>query len=110
MFDFPTNLKSKITMYADDTQALLSFSSTECQVAKALLQDDLDTIFSWSVNNYLILNAAKTILIIIDPSGKLLDMVMFSLSLNNIEIIPVTTCKTLGLTIDHRWLLKSCFS
>ena len=81
MYDFLSNLKSKLTMYADDTQALLSFLSNDCQAAKALLQNNLDIISSWSVENPLILNAAKTILIIIDPSDKMEDVEMFDLTL-----------------------------
>jgi hypothetical protein len=105
-------------LYADDTQLYISFVPKSFNVAKLLLQSAITSISNWMTANLLTLNPDKTEFLIIGQQHQLDKLSCTSLSLpNNVNIIPTTSAKNLGIFFDSNLtfkeqitqVTKSCF-
>ena len=102
--DLPSRLRTKVVMYADDTQLLASYKPCQQDAAANLLQRDLTTIQHWMTVNKLKINGTKTQLITFgtrqqlnktntDIAGKLL--------LQGEMPTTLTTTKNLGVEFNN---------
>ena len=92
---------SRVSLYADDTVIYISHSDYESAIA--LIQRDLDRVYTWCDCNKLSINCKKTKYCLygmraIVRRGKMLDI---KLSLNNQILEQVCSYKYLGLILDE---------
>ena len=101
----------QVHLYADDSQLYIHLRSRDI---KAILQSAesclLDTR-QWSSSRRLLLNGAKTELMIIDRSGKAFTSLGdLSICFDGVTIQPVEVARSLGVLIDSRLSLKPFIS
>ncbi len=94
---------SNFHLYADDTQLYNSCTLESLPQTITNLNNDLSSVAEWSSRNALKLNSSKCEYIIIgSPSllKKVDNMVLPSVSINNVPLPRVNKCKNLGVIFD----------
>ena len=99
--DIVTNIQSNIRLFADDTSLYVVVENPN--EAAAVLNADLDAIYSWSKSWLVTFNPSKTISMLF--SKKRNEVAHPSLYMNQILIETVSTHKHLGLILssDAKW-------
>lgn len=92
---------SKTDMYADDTTLYTSGKTTE-EITDNL-QIALDNLDVWCKCNGMIINTAKTKVMLITTHQKRASLAneALSLTLNSVDLTMISNDKTLGVVIDH---------
>ena len=87
-------------IYADDTQLYCSFDVNSINDVIGSLSNCISDIRSWMIRNKLKINDDKTeFLLITSPHSKLSTDV--KISIGQSEIIPSSSCKSLGVMLDN---------
>lgn len=88
--------------YADDLQISFNFSLNDVVIAVNKINMDLATICRISKAHGLILNEAKTQLLVIGRHrDKILNNPSFNIKLNGVVLTPSNHCKNLGVFFDY---------
>ena len=90
-------------MYADDTQLLLTFHPGDAVMAATQIEDDLAKIHDWSTSHGLCLNPSKSSTLLAGSTPLLQSVNSFSLKINNIPVLVLSSVKILGVTFDSSW-------
>ena len=99
--DLPTAPKRCSTdCYVDDTKLLLTFSLQNVQRAINDVNEDLVNVRNRCFDNYLLMNATKTKLMLFGSRKMLPKMEDFSVSVLGENIVPVDTANDLGVILD----------
>lgn len=100
--DFSTFLLNlNCHQFADDTQVYRSFSPDNYSVEANLINSDLEIISRVSCAHHLVLNVNKTQLMIFGKGkNSIIANPDFKIVINGNVLVPVDTCKNLGLTFD----------
>ena len=88
-----------IHLYADDTQIYFSFDVHSDHPDVSSLQQCFKDIQQWMANNFLKLNADKTIFMDIGEFESPLERISLS---DEVSLLPEPKAKNLGFTFDHR--------
>ena len=103
--DISMGLKScKYHLYADDTQIYLNGKVEDIHNIITKVNKDLETIFNFSVNNYLKLNEGKSVYIIIGSRhniNKINELNLPDIKINNKVIERETSVRNLGVIFDE---------
>ena len=98
--------KSMVDIYADDTTLSASASINSFSSVRDFLQDDINQVTTWSINNKMIINPSKTKALVI--TGKRLSKKLDTQNLNLMalgnSIDQVNSEKLLGVTMDSNLL------
>ena len=98
--------KSMVDIYADDTTLSASASINSFSSVRDFLQDDINQVTTWSINNKVIINPSKTKALVI--TGKRLRKKLDTQNLNLMalgnSIDQVNSEKLLGVTMDSNLL------
>ena len=98
--------KSMVNIYADDTTLSASDSINSFSSVGDFLQDDINQVTTWSINNKMIINPSKTKALVI--TGKRLRKKLDTQNLNLMalgnSIDQVNSEKLLGVTMDSNLL------
>lgn len=99
--DIASELKHMRThFYADDTQLYLSFHPGNVEEVRCKINEDLSSIWTWSHKHALLLNPAKSCVLIAGTKSQIARSGDLRLLING-QIIPmVQNARNLGLTID----------
>lgn len=98
--DLHTVLKHCVChLFADDVQLYLKQGTDNVRYAIELINYDLNRIQEWALNNCLILNANKSLAMIITRSKVVIDSII---KINGEHIPIVTRAKVLGLWINKK--------
>lgn len=89
--DLPTNIKSKLRLFADDC---VLYSAIKSPDDNSILQDDLNTIALWCNNWLMPLNLSKCKLI---SFSRKRSIIHHAYNINAVPICPVTSYKYLGV-------------
>lgn len=89
----------KFHLFADDLQIYISDEFQNKDVCIKMLNEDLQSIFTWSINNKLLLNNKKTQAILLSMH-KRADTDFPEVLLNNERVVFSDSVRNLGLTID----------
>lgn len=101
--DLPTSIThANCTLFADDVQLHLSGPITEGDIIMDRLNEDLKSVFDWSVLNDLTLNAKKTTSILISNKEVRQKSNWRPLTMNDTNITHSKTVKNLGVWFDER--------
>lgn len=85
-------------MYADDT--VIYYSATSFTDVQRVVQDDLEKITLWMIDNELVLIKSKTKTLLFGTSQRLPVVSNFHIYLNGTKLEPVYSFKYLGITLD----------
>ena len=88
----------KIAMYADDT--VLYLSHPDFEVASRELQEDLDSLNKWCLENNILANTDKTKLMVFGSPSILKKIPPLEIKLGSTPVKEVTSYKYLGVTLD----------
>ena len=99
LLSVPTHCKS--VCYVDDCKPYLSFRSTDIARVFGYLNEDLREICRWCCQNSLLINPAKTKILLVGVPQLLQKLPPVSISLLGKEITPVPVAKDLGVYIDQ---------
>lgn len=89
--------------YADDTQLHYTFFPESYELAMHRINSDLQSIFTYSTNHNLTLNASKSSVVLFSPRNQYLHLASHMLiKINNTAIPIVTEVKNLGVIFDHK--------
>ena len=86
--------------FVDDTKLYLSFQLKNKPQAVAEINQDLVFFRNWCLNNFLLLNAGKSKLMVFGSRQMLSKVQDFGVNLLGEALIPVESAKDLGLTLD----------
>lgn len=101
----------KSHIYADDTQLYYSFPPSDWRVATSRVNEDLQQLFSKSLEHNLILNPAKSKVILFGPKRVCKEIsTVFRVAINNINIPIVDKAKSLGLILDNTFRYRDQIS
>jgi hypothetical protein len=98
-----------IHLYADDTQLYISFDLTSAEstvIAVQQIEDCIQDIRNWMVQNKLKLNDDKTELIIITPSRQSHKCTIKRLQVGNCEVNASANARNLGVVFDNTMSMK----
>lgn len=101
--DLPSNIKSKILLFADDVKL---FFRIETIADARQLQCDIDTIVSWCHSNGLSLNASKCFLISFTRRRET-TFQYFNYNIDGTTILRVNCIKDLGVLFDPKLSFKN---
>lgn len=93
-------LNCSISMYADDT--IIYCSGPDTNEIMRILQDDLNRVAQWMVNNRLVLNQSKTKVILFGTKQKLENVSGFTIKLHGHDIERVRKFSYLGVMLDEQ--------
>jgi hypothetical protein len=96
---------TKYHLYADDFQIYLHTSKPYLEKSISLINQDLNAVYKWSVENLLLFNAAKTQPIIIGSNHLKMDNIIESsppIIINDIHVPYVKSAKNLGIILDYK--------
>ena len=99
LLSVPAHCKS--VCYVDDCKLYLSFRSTDIARVFGYLNEDLREICRWCCQNSLLINSAKTKILLVGVPQLLRKLPPTSISLLGKEITPVPLAKDLGFYIDQ---------
>ena len=99
LLSVPAHCKS--VCYVDDCKLYLSFRSTDIARVFGYLNEDLREICRWCCQNSLLINSAKTKILLVGVPQLLRKLPPTSISLLGKEITPVPVAKDLGVYIDQ---------
>ena len=99
LLSVPAHCKS--VCYVDDCKLYLSFRSTDIARVFGYLNEDLREICRWCCQNSLLINPAKTKILLVGVPQLLRKLPPTSISLLGKEITPVPVAKDLGVYIDQ---------
>ena len=99
LLSVPAHCKS--VCYVDDCKLYLSFRSTDIARVFGYLNEDLREICRWCCQNSLLINPAKTKILLVGVPQQLRKLPPTSISLSGKEITPVPVAKDLGVYIDQ---------
>jgi len=94
---FTPDNKYEIVVYADDSTIIISCSSLQRAILNANLI--LQKFYDWSSKNKLIVNESKTQYMVFYKRRLIPE---FALTMNNVAINKVDSCKFLGLYVDSQ--------
>lgn len=101
----------QVHLYADDSQLYVHLKSVDIRAILQSAESCLVDARQWSSSRRLLLNGAKTELLIVDRSGKALaSSGDLSISLDGASILPVDVARSLGVLIDSRLSMKPFIS
>ena len=93
-------------IYADDTQLYCSFDVNTIQDVMGSISKCIADIRSWMIRNKLKINDDKTeFLLISSPSSKLSTDI--KISIGQSDIIPSSSCKSLGVVLDNHMAMDA---
>lgn len=100
--DFSTFIKfSTSHQYADDMQLIARFPINEFLLSTQRINSDLETVSFISRAHGLVLNEAKTELLVIGShKDQIINDPLFKISINGVNLIPSDYCKNLGIFFD----------
>ena len=99
--DLPQCLENcSISMYADDT--VIYYSAAILKSVQTVVQDDMDKIALWMVDNELLLNESKTKTLLFGTRQKLGEGADFDININGTKLEQVYSFKYLGMTLDYQ--------
>lgn len=88
-------------MYADDTQIFYSFFPKDADRACELINQDLNTLYTFSQDHSLFLNPKKTVALLFGKNkDRLLNKESMQLIINNVPVSFSEESKVLGLWLD----------
>ena len=87
-------------MYADDTE--IYYSAGTLKSVQTVVQDDMDKIALWMVDNELLLNESKTKTLLFGTRQKLGEGADFDININGTKLEQVYSFKYLGMTLHHQ--------
>jgi hypothetical protein len=103
--DLPLHVQnSNIDIYADDATLSLSKKWKNSTSLTSMLQDDIESIYSWSNTNKMVINEGKTKSMLV--TGKRLHQrlssneTVLNVAINGNNIEQLTSHKVLGLVLD----------
>ena len=99
LLSVPAHCKS--VCYVDDCKLYLSFRSTDIARVFGYLNEDLREICRWCCQNSLLINPAKTKILLVGVPQLPRKLPPTSISLSGKEITPVPVAKDLGVYIDQ---------
>ena len=99
LLSVPAHCKS--VCYVDDCKLYLSFRSTDIARVFGYLNEDLREICRWCCQNSLLINPAKTKILLVGVPQQPRKLPPTSISLSGKEITPVPVAKDLGVYIDQ---------
>ena len=99
LLSVPAHCKS--VCYVDDCKLYLSFRSTDIACVFTYLNKDLREICRWCCQNSLLINPAKTKILLVGVPQLLRQLPPMSISLLGKEITPVPVAKDLGVYINQ---------
>ena len=94
-------------IYADDTQAYISFDAADEQAALAKLEICLKEVRQWMAANWLKLNDTKTEFIVFGNKSNLDELKTDRVTLGDASIEKVDRVKSIGATLDRHMKLDS---
>ena len=101
----------QVHLYADDSQLYIHLRSRDIKTILLSAESCLLDTRQWSSSRRLLLNGAKTELMIIDRSGKAFTSSGdLSICFDGVTIQPVDVARSLGVLIDSRLSLKPFIS
>ena len=87
--------------FVDDTKLYLSFQLKNKPQAVAEINQDLVLFRNWCLNNFLLLSAGKSKLVVFGSRQLLSKVQDYSVNLLGEALVPVESTKDLGLTLDE---------
>ena len=87
--------------YADDTQVYIAADANEFGCQTSRLEECLKAVHIWLTNNGLSLNPAKTEVVQFSSSRSIPNNSLTSLTVSDAVIVPATSVKNLGVTLDN---------
>lgn len=99
----PDHIKiCKYHLYADDTQIYHSFKAENTMHALTMVNEDLNQIYEWATRNSLILNPAKSKMLIIGTKTQVSKVLCQNpnLTINGIDVPIEPDARNLGLIMD----------
>ena len=88
----------KLKLYADDT--VIYIAHRDFEIAKTMLQNDLDCYLTWCQQNKLSVNTTKTKLMVFAASKRKLNTLNLNLHLDNERLMVAPSYKYLGVILD----------
>ena len=98
--DIPSNIKSKVILYADDT--VIFTSSKNKHKVELELQEDLNTLEQWCLRNKLAINVDKTKLMICGSTQSVNTLGEVKIQFGRDDIKPVPTYNYLEIKLDPK--------
>ena len=89
-------------MYADDTQIYLAFAPDAQMAATAVLEDCIEEIRHWMVDNFLKLNESKTEFLLLSSQYQASKLDIASVKIGDESIKPSDSARNLGAIFDHK--------
>ena len=86
--------------FVDDTKLYLSFQLKNKPQSVAEINQDLVLFRNWCLNNFLLLNAGKSKLMVFGSGQMVSKLQDFSVNLLGEALVQVESAKDLGLTLD----------
>jgi len=100
--DLPNEIiKSKISLFADDSNIYNASSINDVLKLKNNLEHDLDNVVKWLDKNKVKLNIGKTQFLMVGKQKVLDKCKDFCININGLPIQRVQTLKILGITFDE---------
>lgn len=99
----PDHIKiCKYHLYADDTQIYHSFKAENTMNVLKIVSEDLNQIYKWATRNSLLLNPAKSKMLILGTKTQVSKVLCQNpkLTINGIDIPIETDARNLGLIMD----------
>jgi hypothetical protein len=93
--------------YADDTQIYASFPANETQKFVSRLELCLSDVMEWMRSSCLCLNEDKTEILLVGTAAQLRKVVFPSLKVGTTEILPTSTARVLGVSLDSKMKMDS---
>ena len=93
--------KSEVSLYADDIKLFLAIPSDSKHIFYEYIQQDINNLFQWSLDNLLPFNHDKCCLMLINGSGKNNDILNYFCN-NNVLHMVDSHCD-LGIMFTNNW-------
>ena len=93
--------------FADDTQLLVTGKKHNLPAMISLMEETLESVFQWSCNNDMKINAAKTQMIVFGTPAMLKSLPAVTLRFNGSDVTESAIVKNLGLHMDRNLNFKA---
>jgi hypothetical protein len=97
-------------LYADDTQAYVSFSPSDSSNHLSIISSTLNSIHSWFISNRLTVNPSKTEYLLIGTPLQRSKVLSSSIAFQDNILTPSNVARNLGVIFDHDISLKNHIS
>ena len=105
-----SNSPVSYSLYADDTQLYISFSSSDSAHNLTVLSSCLDSVHSWFTINRLSVNSSKNEFLLVGTPQQRSKLTAMSVSFCGTALTPSDSCRNLGVVFDSDLSFKKHIS